>query len=72
MVFHISTEGIALEASIQHPEQSTDYYYWGYYYQSNQIHRSFFIGDTLYTVSDTHLKANNIDGWGQQALVELE
>ena len=72
MVFHISPEnGITLEATIEHPEQNSDGYYWNYYYQSNQIHRSFFIGDTLYTVSQTHLKANNLENYGQEALVEL-
>ncbi|MCK5024174.1 MAG: beta-propeller domain-containing protein, partial [Thermoplasmata archaeon] len=69
MVFHIGLDGISHEASIEHPEQEIQYGY--YYYRGNQIHRSFFIGDVLYTVSDTHLKANNLKNYGQEALIKL-
>lgn len=76
MVFHVSPEnGITHEATIEHPDlsqQNENPWDWGYYYYSNEVHRSFFIGDTLYTVSDWHLKATDVDGWGQQALIELE
>jgi len=72
MVFHISPDGISQEASIEHPEQRVDNNYWGYNYRSSQIRRSFFIGEILYTVSGTHLKANNLNGYGQEALVVLD
>ena len=71
MVFHISPEnGITQEATIEHPDIETSYY-WNYYSYGNQVLRSFFIGDTVYTVSNTHLKANDLDGYGQQALINL-
>ncbi len=73
MVFHVSPDGITQEATIEHPEQrQNDDYWYGSYYASNPVSRSFFIGDTLYTVSNTHLKANNLENYGQEALVELD
>ncbi|MCK5309298.1 MAG: beta-propeller domain-containing protein, partial [Thermoplasmata archaeon] len=73
MVFHISPEdGIKEIASIEHPEQGQNEWGWDYNYRSNQIHRSFFIGDTLYTVSDWHMKASNLENYRQEALVELD
>jgi hypothetical protein len=35
------------------------------------VKRSFIIGDALYTVSDELMKANEIDGLGLLATVEL-
>ena len=72
MVFHISPEdGIKEVASIEHPEQGQGEWGWDSNYRSNQIHRSFFIGDTLYTVSDWHMKATSLENYGREALVEL-
>jgi inhibitor of cysteine peptidase len=74
-VFDISPEnGITQKGHVDHETGNPDEYdYYGYnYYSSNQVKRSFIIEDVLYTVSDTMMKANAIDGLGELAVVELK
>ncbi|UCF08011.1 MAG: beta-propeller domain-containing protein [Thermoplasmata archaeon] len=63
-VFDLSADnGFALKGTISHPENTDeqDRYYPYYYYRSNSIKRSFYIGDVLYTCSDHILKMNDLD-----------
>jgi uncharacterized secreted protein with C-terminal beta-propeller domain len=73
-VFDISPEdGITLKGVVEHDggqEQENeyyDYYYCGY----NQVRRSFIIGDALYTVSNTEMRANSTIDLQSLASVDL-
>jgi uncharacterized secreted protein with C-terminal beta-propeller domain len=72
-MFKISPEdGITELGSVSHKTaEPREYDYYGYYYSYNRVKRSFIIGDALYTVSDELMKANEIDGLGLLATVEL-
>ncbi|UCG68754.1 MAG: beta-propeller domain-containing protein [Thermoplasmata archaeon] len=70
-VFRISAEnGIGLKGRISHEDRmNSDNYYQRYY--SNAIPRSFYIEDTLYTVSSRYIKAHNLDDLNEINSVEL-
>jgi uncharacterized secreted protein with C-terminal beta-propeller domain len=73
--FTISPEtGITQTGRVTHEtDNAVENDYYGYYYrQYNQVKRSFIIGDTLYTVSDTMMKANSISGLEEIGKVNLE
>jgi uncharacterized secreted protein with C-terminal beta-propeller domain len=60
-VFNISLEkGFELKGNVSHPIDDNNQlgYYW--YYYINEIKRSFFIADTLYTLSDSYLQMNDL------------
>lgn len=71
-VFSISPEnGIKLRGRITH-ETKDDPSNRGYYYDSeNRVRRSLYIGDTLYTLSDTKIKANDLSSLKDQGSVSL-
>ncbi len=62
-VLDISTDGIELRGRVTHddgqsqPDEEYSYYYYG---STTQVKRSFYIGEVLYTVSDSLLKANDL------------
>ncbi|UCE72933.1 MAG: beta-propeller domain-containing protein [Methanomassiliicoccales archaeon] len=69
-VFDISEDsGIDLAGRISHDQDMTSTKY--YYYSSYQVKRSFYIEDTLYTVSDSLIKANDLDDLQEINSVEL-
>jgi uncharacterized secreted protein with C-terminal beta-propeller domain len=60
-VFNISLEdGFELKGNVSHPSDDNNQrgYYW--YYYVNEIKRSFYITDTLYTLSDSYLQMNDL------------
>jgi len=74
-VFKITEKGFELKGKISHPEISTDSVqdcWWGYCYYDNNILRSLFISDTLYTFSNNYLKANKIDDLKEIKSLELK
>jgi uncharacterized secreted protein with C-terminal beta-propeller domain len=71
-VFDISLDGgIQLNGTISHPknEEKQPGYYW--YYYTNSIKRSFYIDDTLFTLSDSYLKMNDISDLHKINMIEL-
>ncbi len=69
-------DGIQLRGRISHLDElydGNDYYYsWPYYYSLlYSIKRSLYIGDTLYTVSDRMVKANNLEDLKEIKAVEI-
>ena len=71
-VFDITLDGgIQLKGTISHPEveENQPGYYW--YYYMNAIKRSFYIDDTLYTLSDSYLQMNDLDDLHEVNIVEL-
>ncbi|UCG68488.1 MAG: beta-propeller domain-containing protein, partial [Thermoplasmata archaeon] len=71
-VFRISTNnGIGLKGRISHEDQTNSDKYNNRYY-SNTIQRSFYIEDTLYTVSSRYIKANHLDNLNEINSLELE
>ncbi|MEE9152359.1 MAG: beta-propeller domain-containing protein [Thermoplasmata archaeon] len=69
-VFAISRDGgINLRGGITHVEDSQVKSYW--YYSPHRIKRSFYIEDTLYTVSDSLLKANSLNNLNEINAVAL-
>jgi uncharacterized secreted protein with C-terminal beta-propeller domain len=71
-VFHISPEnGIMLRDTISHPKETDGMsYYWNRYYDSD-IQRSFYIDETLYTLSNNYLKMNLLDDLSEIKVLEL-
>ncbi len=71
-VFNVTLDGgIQLKGTIDHPkdEENQPGYYW--YYYMNPIKRSFYIDDTLYTLSDSYLKMNDISDLHEINIIEL-
>jgi uncharacterized secreted protein with C-terminal beta-propeller domain len=71
-VFNITVDGgIQLRDTISHPrdDESQPGYYW--YYYVNPIKRSFYIDDTLYTLSDSYLKMNDLSDLSEINMIEL-
>lgn len=71
-VFKVTLDGgIQLKGTISHPKDDEKQlgYYW--YYYMNSIKRSFYIGDTLYTLSDSYLKMNDLSDLGEINILEL-
>jgi uncharacterized secreted protein with C-terminal beta-propeller domain len=62
-VFDISLEnGLELRDTIRHPEdQDDEVVYWRYRDYDSDIQRTFYIDDTLYTLSNNYLKMNGMD-----------
>lgn len=65
-------EGFVLKGTVSHPdvEEEQYYYYWNYNYGS-EIKRSFYIDDTLYTLSDSYLKMNDLSDLSEINMIEL-
>ena len=59
-VFKLTTNGFMLRGGITHTENATDAYSYAVYY-NQQVNRALYIGNTLYTVSNTKLKLNSLD-----------
>ena len=71
-VFNVSLEGFALRGRISHANQEDlsklgDYYY-GY---GTDVERSAYIGETLYTISQKWVKANNLQSLTEEGAVQL-
>jgi uncharacterized secreted protein with C-terminal beta-propeller domain len=68
-----ANSGISLRGTVTHNDDDVDddnnYYYSGY---QNNIKRSFYIDDALYTVSDNLLKANELSDLDYISEVELD
>lgn len=58
-VFHITLDGIKLRGSVSHENDFTKF---GYYYESdNSVKRSLYIGNNLYTISNSMIKISDLD-----------
>jgi len=55
-VFNINKEGFELKGKIDHSDSNSNNYY-----GNNNVNRSLYIGDALYTLSNQYLKANWLD-----------
>lgn len=74
-VFKVTEKGFELKGKIGHPKISADSAqdcWWGYCYYNNNVLRSLFISDTLYTFSSGYLKANNISDLKEIKNLELK
>ena len=57
-VFKVSDTGFELAGKIKHSSSETQYYYW---FNSASVMRSLYIDNTLYTISNQYVKANDLD-----------
>ncbi|MGW8289584.1 MAG: beta-propeller domain-containing protein, partial [Candidatus Bathyarchaeia archaeon] len=61
LVFRVTTSGFTLRGGITHQENTTSQqYYYGYDYNM-WVHRTLYIDDTLYTVSNAKVLLNNLN-----------
>lgn len=63
-VFHIDENGFELKGKIDHSDggkESNSDYFWGYQYYDNNVLRSLYIDDVLYTFSSRYLKMNDLE-----------
>ncbi len=71
-VFKINLDdGFQLKGKISHSPDITTENKEGYYPYNYQILRSLYIENTLYTLSQTYLKANDLDNLEEQASIKL-
>ena len=71
-VYHLTIEnGFQLQGRITHQDdtQPTNDWYWGY--SNTDITRSLYIGNILYTVSQSKVKANSLDDLQELASIRL-
>jgi inhibitor of cysteine peptidase len=59
-VFNLTISGFTLRDGITHQSTTSSEYYYGYDY-SKWVHRALYIGNTLYTVSNSIVKLNSLD-----------
>jgi uncharacterized secreted protein with C-terminal beta-propeller domain len=60
VAYKVGPDGFTLLGKVKHASSSSQYYYWDY---GARVHRSLYIGDALYTVSDAYIKVNElVDG----------
>jgi len=57
-VFEVSEDGLTELGKIKHASTETQYYYW---FDATNVKRSLYIEDTLYTISDKYVKANDLN-----------
>jgi inhibitor of cysteine peptidase len=70
-VFRATASGFTLRGGITHAENATDSpYYYGFDY-GQQVNRALYIGNTLYTVSNSKVQLNNLDTLALIAEVNL-
>jgi uncharacterized secreted protein with C-terminal beta-propeller domain len=71
-VYRLSLEGFEYRGRITHLDDQDiiKSSYWGYY-GDKAIHRSLYIGDTLYTISNSMVKMNNLEDLSEISSVEL-
>ncbi len=68
-VFDVDLEGIFLKGTVVHEsdEDGNEYWYGG----GNYVRRSLYIGDILYTLSNSKIKANSLDDLNEISALEL-
>jgi len=74
-VFEITADKIELKGKIDHsdggaPAESD--FFWGYNYYDNNVLRSLYIGDVLYTFSNIYLKAHALSDLSEISKIELK
>jgi inhibitor of cysteine peptidase len=70
-VFKLSADsGFTLRGEITHQDSTQIMPYWGFDYNT-QINRSLYIGNTLYTLSNSKVQLNNLDNLGLVGSVKL-
>lgn len=74
LVLRVDEKGFELKGKIDHSngQMGTQDCWWGYCYYDNNVLRSLYIGDTLYTYSNTYLKANNLSDLKEVKNLELK
>jgi inhibitor of cysteine peptidase len=69
-VFKVTASGFTLRGGITHAENATSSSYYGIDY-NQQVNRALYIGNTLYTVSNSKVQLNNLDTLALIAEVNL-
>jgi len=68
-VLNLTLSGFKLQGGITHQENTNQEYYYGDYNQN--VNRALYIGNTLYTVSNTKVKLNSLTDLTQIAEIKL-
>ncbi|NTU98470.1 hypothetical protein HGA64_00470, partial [Candidatus Falkowbacteria bacterium] len=74
MVFSIDNKKFTLKGRIDHSnggQSGENYYFDGYSYYDNNVLRSLYIKDTLYTLSGRYIKANKLSDLSQISSLDL-
>jgi uncharacterized secreted protein with C-terminal beta-propeller domain len=69
-VFKATASGFTLRGGITHAENASSPYYYGLDY-GQQVNRALYIGNTLYTMSNSRVQLNNLDTLALIAEVNL-
>jgi len=75
LVFRVDKTGFELKGKIDHSDGGKvgiQDCWWGYCYYDNNVLRSLYIGDNLYTYSNKYLKANSLDDLKELKNLELK
>ena len=71
-VFKLSpANGFTLQGEVTHQDNASSSTYFGYNYNNDVITRSLYIGNTLYTVSNSKIQLNNLENLDLVAKVNL-
>ncbi len=75
VVFKVDESGFEFKGKIDHSDGGAPAgsdYFWGYRYYDNNVLRTLYIDDTLYTFSNKYLKANKLDNLDLVKKLELK
>jgi hypothetical protein len=75
LVLRVDEKGFELKGRIEHGDKGDvgiQDCWWGYCYYDNNVLRSLYIGDTLYTYSNKYLKANDLTDLKEIKSLELK
>ncbi|HIH37563.1 beta-propeller domain-containing protein [Candidatus Woesearchaeota archaeon] len=70
-IFHIDESGFELRGKISHYSKEELLKMGSYWYSNSNVRRSLYIGDDLYTISDSKIKANSLDDLEESGQVSL-
>jgi inhibitor of cysteine peptidase len=68
-IFKLNLSGFEFQGGVTHQENTNQEYYYGDYNQN--VNRAIYIGNTLYTISNTKVKLNNLTDLTQIAEIKL-
>jgi inhibitor of cysteine peptidase len=76
-VYQLSLQdGFQYQGRITHQSQEqmqhSDDYYWYWGFSNTDITRSLYIGDVLYTISDSMVKMNNLEDLSELSSISLQ
>jgi uncharacterized secreted protein with C-terminal beta-propeller domain len=74
-IYNLNLDGFEYKGRVTHmteEEKNNSEYWWYWYYSNSYITRSLYIGNVLYTISNTMVKMNNLEDLTEIKSIDLE